>query len=197
MAFRLPDWFIYEIRHRLERLPHGSGRFGMRDWVNDNPLRIGIAVVVSVIVLALVFGLASRPGAQQAVKEGKRAWFYDQNTEELFLGSSKKTGPIAAPSGPLPHGDPAGLRARVYSYVLNPTESELFVGFLERPDPDAGSKASDADLADVPEWAHGISIKRVKDEEWVSATSPEGRHIVEGLTRPNDKGQTPIYQVPK
>jgi hypothetical protein len=197
MAFRLPDWFIYEIRHRLERLPLGSGRLGIRDWINDNPLRIGVTVVLCVLVLVLVFGLASRPGPQQMVKEGKRAWFYDQNAKELFLGSSKKTGPIAAPSGPLPNGDPAGFRARVYSYVLNPQESELFVGFLERPDPDAGSRASDADLADVPEWARGKLIKRVKDEQWVSATGSEGSQIVQSLTRPNEKGQTPIYQVPK
>lgn len=197
MAFRLPDWFIYEIRHRLERLPHGSGRLGIRDWINDNPLRIGVAVVLCVLVLALVFGLAARPGPQQAFKEGRRAWFYDQNTDELFVESIKKTGPIAAPSGPLPNGDPAGFRARVYSYVLNPQESELFVGFLECPDPDAEAKASDADLADVPEWAQGKLIRRVKDEQWVSATGSEGSKIVESLTHPNEQGQTPIYQVPK
>jgi len=197
MAFRLPDWFIYEIRHRLERLPRGSGGLGIRDWINDNPLRIGVAVVLCVLVLALVFGLASRPGPQQAFKQGRKAWFYDQNTEELFVGSSKKPGPIAAPSGPLPNGDPAGFRARVYSYVLNPRESELFVGFLERPDPDADANASDADLTDVPEWARAKLIRRVDDEQWVSASSPGGRKIVQRLTRPNEQGQTPIYQTPK
>lgn len=196
MPFRLPDWFVYEIRHRLERLPRVPGRLGIRDWINDNPLRVGITVVVSVVVLALVYGLASRPGSRQEFKEGKRAWFYDQNSKELFVDSRKRAGPIAAPSGPLPNGEPAGVRARVYSYVLNPDESELFVGFLERPDPNAGSQAAD-DMSDFPEWAHGKLIRRVDDDQWISATSPEGRDIVQSLTHPNEKGQTPIYQVPE
>ncbi len=197
MGFKLPDWFIYEIRHRLERLPCGSSRLGIRDWINESPLRIGGVTVFLVLVLALVFGLSSRSGPRQDFKEGRRAWFYDQNTEELFVSSSKKAGPIAAPSGALPNGDPAGFRARVYGYVWNPQESDLFVGFLERPDPDAGSKTSGADMAEFPEWAQGRLIKRVEDDQWVSATGPEGRDIIQGLTRPNNKGQTPIYQTAK
>jgi len=197
MAFNLPDWFIYEIRHRLEGLPHSGNGLGLRDWINDNPLRVGGATVFSVLFLALMFGLASRSTPQREFNEGRKAWFYDQNTKELFVDSSKKTGPIAAPSGPLPNGNPAGFRARVYSYVWNPKESELFVGFLERPDPNAGFKASAADMAEVHKWAQGRLIKRIDDDHWISATSPEGGDLIQALTRPNRKGQTPIYQVPK
>jgi hypothetical protein len=148
-------------------------------------------------VLLLVFALVLRPTPPRAFEEGRRAWFFDQNTKTLFVGSSKETGPIAAPSGPLPNGDPAGFRARVYSYVLNPRENELFVGFLERPDPNAGIKVSAGDMAEFSQWARARLIKRVEDEQWVAPASPEGREIIEALARPNRKGQTPIYQTPR
>lgn len=197
MALRLPDWLVYEIRHRLERVPRPGHGVGLRDRINDNPLWIGGLTAFSLLLLLLVWGLASRSTPQREFEEGRRAWFYDQNTGELFVGSSKKTGPIAAPSGPLPNGEPAGVRARVYSYVLDPDESKLFVGFLERPDPDTPFKASAADMKEFSKWARGRLVKRVEDEQWVAASSPEGHEIVEALTRPNRKGQTPIYHTPK
>jgi hypothetical protein len=36
----------------------------------------------------------------------------------------------------------------------------------------------------------------VKDREWVWATSPEGRAILQEVMRPNERGQTPIYHIP-
>ena len=197
MAFRIPDVLRYEIRHRLESLRAGTGDGGIRGRINEHPgLAVGLAGG-SVVVVALVLFLALRPASPPAFPQGKTAWFYDINTGRLFVDSPKKTGPIAAPSGPTPKGEPAGFRAHVYSYVLDPNESEVFTGFLERPDPDAQSKPAAADMKDFPRWAQGRLIRRVKDKEWVPAASPEGQAILEELLRPNQRGQTPIYHTPR
>jgi hypothetical protein len=137
-----------------------------------------------------------RPSSSPAFQEGKRAWFFDLNSETLFVASSKKTGPVAAPSGPLANGRPAGFRARVYSYDVNPEPADLFVGFLERPDPNAAIKAAAADINSFDRWAGARLIKRPEDARWVSAAGPEGRAIIASLTQPNERGQTPIYQRP-
>ncbi len=187
------DWIILELRHRMEHLAQGMNVRGIRGWVNDHPLRIALLAALSTLVL-LLLGWAFRPASPQEFNEGRQAWFFDQNTQKLFVASSKKTGPIAAPSGPLPDGNHAGLRARVYSYEVNPHDTELFVGFLERPDPHGPSKASAADVATFTKWAQARLIKRVNDDQWVPATSAEGQAIIQSLTHPNDRGQTPIYQ---
>ena len=192
---RIPDWLRYEMHHRIERLSERFRGWRGRQWINGNPRTIAILAVTSVLLLTLVFIMVRRSPADRRDVQGKTAWFYDSNTGELFVADGKDLGPIEAPSGPLPEGGRAGFRAHVYSYVLDPNESELFVGFLQQPDPDAGGSGSaDSD------WAEGTLIRRVDDRApcpWVSAESPEGRRIVEGLTRPNHRGQSPIYQLPK
>jgi hypothetical protein len=80
---------------------------------------------------------------------------------------------------------------------LDPNVSELFVGFLERPDPDSDTKAAASDIRDFDRWARSRLIRRVDDKQWVRVMSPEGQAILNEMTRPNKKGQTPIYQVPK
>ena len=85
-------------------------------------------------------------------------------------------------------------QAHVYSYVPEPQKADLFVGFLERPDPNGGKLASDT--MDFDEWARGRLIRRVSDKQWVQAAGPEGQAILNELMRPNKKGQTPLYQMP-
>ena len=197
MRFRVPDWLSYEIRHKIERLRDGYERLHVKDAINENPRTVMGVTVFSVLLLALVLLLVGREPPGRRYKAGKQAWFYDLNTGELFVDSSKQTGPIEAPSGPLFDGEPAGLKAHVYSYVLDPNASEHFVGFLERPDPQAEVKQLASDQGNFPEWARGRLIRRVDDETWVSPTSRQGREIIQELTRPNDQGQTPIYHVPR
>jgi hypothetical protein len=196
MAFGIPDLLSREIRHVLEGLHDGIGRLNLREQINSNPrLAVGGALSSALLlVVVLIWGLW--PESQRSFQQGKLAWFYDTNTGKLFVAGSGQAGPIEAPSGPTPAGEPAGFRSHVYSYVLAPQESELFAGFLERPDPDAEKDESGADMADFDRWARGRLIKRTDDKEWVRATSPEGQVILDGLTRPNKQGQTPIYQLP-
>jgi hypothetical protein len=197
MALRIPDVLRYEIRHRWEDLCGKAAVGGPREWINSHPLMIGGVAAASAALVGLLLILALRPASNASPVQGKLAWFYDVNTGRLFQGSPKKTGPIAAPSGPASRGEPAGFRAHVYSYALRPNESELFVGFLEQPDPDAGGKCSASDMRDFDKWAQNRLIRRPNDKDWVRAASPEGRAILEEMVRPNKKGQMPIYHVPR
>lgn len=197
MRFRVPDWLSYEIRHKIERLREGYERLQIKDSINENPRTVVGVTVCSVLLLALVLLLVGRETAVRRDMAGKQAWFYDLNTGELFVDSRKRTGPIEAPSGKQPNGEPAGLKAHVYSYVLDPNASEHFVGFLDMPDPQANAKQLASDRANFQEWARGRLIKRVEDETWVLPTSRQGREIIQELTRPNDQGQTPIYHPPQ
>lgn len=195
--FRVPDWLRYEVRHKIERLRDGYQHLHVKDSVNDHPRTIVGLSVFSVLLLGIVLTLVLRETPVRRHQGGKGAWFYDLNTGTLFTADSSRANPIEAPSGALPDGGPAGFRAHVYSYVLEPNATERFVGFLERPDPHANVRQLASDGADFTDWARGRLIRRVDDDKWVSPASPAGREIIENLTRPNRMGQTPVYHVPR
>ncbi len=196
MAWKVPDLLQYELRHRLEQWRGALGRAGLRSWIDDHFGSVIVMACLSAALLGFVLLRALWPARQEPVLQSRLAWFYDANTGRLFTDRFKKAGPIPAPSGPLSDGGHAGFRAHVYSYVLEPTESELFVGFLERPDPSAGAKATALDVTDFQAWAQGRLVKRVKDDQWVAATSAEGQKIVRDLLKPDAHGRTPLYQLP-
>jgi hypothetical protein len=197
MAFQIPDILRYQVRHWLERFQTAGGPRNWRRWVNDNPGLALSGVVFSVLLLVVVLWWVHRAAPANTLPQAKMAWFQDTNTGELFLARSNKAGPVAAPSGPGPDGEPAGFRAHVYSYVLDPNEDDLFVGFLERPDDAGGVKVRPADMKDLHKWSEARLIKRVQDKEWVPAASAEGQAILQEMLRPNEQGQTPIYQTPR
>jgi hypothetical protein len=197
MALKIPDLLQYEIRHRLEQWRDVLQRRVLRDWIDQHAGGVIVATGLSVVVLGFVLIRILWPTTSAPFAHARLAWFYDANTGQLFTGSSKQAGPIRAPSGPLPDGGPAGFRAHAYSYILEPDESDLFVGFLERPDPSAGAASASHDMTDFRTWAQGRLIKRVKDDQWVAATSSEGQAILHELLKPNADGQTPLYQLPR
>ena len=196
MAFGIPDFLRYDLRHRIERFQDGVKRGNLRTWINDSLGLVLAAAVASALLLVVAVVWALWPNSAPLFRQGKTAWFYDMNTGSLFIAHSKQAGPIAAPSGPAPSGELVGFRVHVYSYVLDPNESELFVGFLERPDPNSGVKAAASDTRDFQKWAQSRLIRRVDDKAWVRAASPEGQTLLQELTRPNESGQTPLYQMP-
>jgi hypothetical protein len=197
MMFRVPDWLSYEVGHKLERLGDGFERLGVKEKINDHPRTVAIIALLFVLLLAGVLSRIVRGTGGPQFRESKKAWFYDLNTGELFSASSKHVGPIEAPSGPLPNGEPAGYRAHVYSFLRDPNESERFIAFLEKPDPNANVEALNPDRSDFKEWARGRLIRRVGGETWVAPTSRRGRQMVQQVTHPNAYGKIPIYQSPK
>jgi len=196
MALRIPNLLQCEIRHRMEQWRDVLDRRVLRERIDQHAGGVILVAGLSVVLLGIVLLRILWPATSAPLAHARLAWFYDANTKQLFTGRFKEAGPIAAPSGPLPDGGPAGFRAHAYSYVLEPDESDLFVGFLERPDPSAGARASH-DMTDFDTWAQGRLIKRVEDDQWVAATSVQGRAILHELLEPNADGQTALYQLPR
>lgn len=177
------DWtnIKYNIEERLENL-------AFRKWINRNRRIVIIVTNISVIILIIV--IVSMLRSNETVQESnpKLEWYYDLNTGELFVSKAGQIPPITAPSGPLPDGRPAGVRAYVFSYVEEPNESERIIGFLETRDPNYI-----VDSKDGPRYGEGMLIKRVKDKQWFPAVSPQGRAIFQRAITPNEKDEIPYY----
>jgi len=194
MFYRLPDWLRYEIQHRWERTAVNTRR-----RINTNPRLIISITAASVLVLVVTIGLLM-PGEAVKVKEYDKGWFYDLNTGQLFVAKSDAVVPIEAPSGPLPQGGPAGVRAYVFSYSDEPNETNRFIGFLEIPHPEIKKKRVEpveSTAGGAERWGQGMLICRVGDEQWVPANGAKGRAILRGLFHPNRKGEIAHYCPPE
>ena len=195
----IPDWLKYEIRENWEWV--AAKLLDVRRWINrqDRRIIIGITVVAVVVLLIVVISFLSGPEAPE-VKEFKKAWYYDVNTGKLFVAKSSLIPPIEAPSGPLPDGRAAGVRAHVFTFAAEPNESERFIGFLETTDPNAGINSSDSDggrRGGFASWGEGKLIRRVEDEKWVSGMSKEARDIFNDAFAPDENAERPRSCPPK
>lgn len=195
MEFKLPDfqYLGYEIKEWWENLP-------ARKWVNDNPNLIFGITGASVFLLLVIIIWLLIPDKTVETEVYEKEWYYDLNTEKLFTAKIGQTPPIKAPSGPLPNGQPAGVRAYVFTYVDEPNEAEKKIGFLETTDPnwvrtESRAIVSGADAAE--QWGQGRLIRRLKDEQWFPANSRAGRYIRKRLTLPNEKGELAYYYPPE
>ena len=199
MFFRLPNgkYLRYDIEERWERL-------NIRKWINDNPrIIISITAASAFVFLLIVIGQLM-PGKALKFEENEKAWFYDLNTGELFVAKSSKIPPIKAPSGPLANGEPAGVKAHVFSYSCEPNQSSRFIGFLETLTPEAKKHMSaflksrdNVTKESIKEWNQGRLIRRITDEKWFSADSNEGRAILKEIFLPNEDGNRARYCPPK
>jgi len=199
MAFRIPDWLGYEVRERWEWL--GSKLLDFRRWINrQNPkVIVGITAVTVLVLVIVVISLLSGPETPE-IKEYKKAWFYDLNMGKLFTAKSDLIPPIEAPSGPLPDGRPAGVKAHVFTFAAEPNESERFIGFLETTDPNAeinSSSSGGGGTDGFASWGHGKLFRRVEDKRWVSGSSKEARAILNKVFAPNENSERPRYCPPQ
>ena len=194
MGIRMPDlgYLKYEIKEWWERL-------AIRDWLSRSPkLVIGVSVVVVVGLLVFLIWL-SLPKKVVEVENYEKDWFYDLKHRRLFVGRRGQIPPIAAPSGPLANGEPAGVRAYVFTYSNEPNTTETFIGFLETTDPNVDKSSigsMDLRVSGAEIWGKGRLIRRVEDEQWVPANSEEGRAILKETFRRNEAGEIPHYCPP-
>ncbi len=181
------DWksIKFDIQERLKDL-------AVRKWINRNRRAVIIITNLSVIILIII--IISILRSNETVKESnpKLEWYYDLNTGELFTAKAGQIPPIPAPSGPLPDGRQAGVKAYVFSYVAEPNDSERFIGFLETKDPNYID-----DGRSSPRYGEGMLIKRVKDKQWFPSISRQGRAIFQQAITPNEKNEVPYYFPPK
>lgn len=190
MAFRIPEWkyLKYDIQELWSRL-------SIRKWVNTNPRIIILVTNVSVIILIVViFGMVRSSGVMK-FDNYRKDWYYDLNTGQLFAKDKDLLPPISAPSGPLPNGGPAGVKAYVFSYVKDPNNSERFIGFLEINDPNYTVIKNSS--GEPRKWGEGKLIRRIEDKTWYRADSKQGREILKQALTPNKEGENPYYCPPK
>lgn len=179
----IPDWLKYELIHRWQRA---------RDYINHNPRAVwAIALASGFIFLLVTIKILSGP-SRPVIEESKKAWHYDLNTQKLFVAQADLQVPIDAPSGPLPDGTPAGVRAHVFTYAYEPNENDLIIGYLEMPDPNFVSQNTDNE-----NWTAGKLLRRPGDERWVPADSLQGGSIMREASKRSPSGKIPRYYEPK
>ncbi len=183
---------IYEIKELWKLLP-------IRQWINNNPKLVIRITAVSVVLLLIVIVSLLIPQNTVKIQDYKKAWFYDLNTGGLFFARNSAVPPIKAPSGPLPNGEQAGVKAYIFSYTPEPNMSDRFIGFLETTDPAAKDNmpgSANTKSSGPKEWGKGRLIRRPGDKQWYPADSSEGQAILKEVMLPNKKGQQAIFCPP-
>jgi hypothetical protein len=191
----MPDfgYLKYELKAWWERL-------AIRDWLSRSPILI-ISFSVLLVLGVMVFLISlTLPDKVEQVDTSEKEWFYDLKHRSLFTAKSGQLPPIEAPSGPLANGEPAGVRAYVFTYSNDPNTTDTFIGFLETTDPNVDKSTiglMDLRVIGSEMFSKGRLIRRVKDKEWVEANSQEGRAILKEAFRKDETGKIPHYQPPK
>ncbi|MHC4175981.1 MAG: hypothetical protein ACYSWU_00645 [Planctomycetota bacterium] len=153
----------------------------VRQWLNQNALvTVTLALVATAVAAFFVVRALTRPRGDSGRSWTTMAYFYDQNTGQLFEVPADTVGPIETDSGPY-RGMPAGVRAYVFACGQCSDESLRFVGHLEAPvdavpaDAIAGQPASEGEDAE----GEDMVIRRPADEKWVYPSSREGKAIID------------------
>ena len=191
----MPDfgYLKYEIKGCWERL-------ALRDWLSRSPILIISASVLLVVGVIVFFVCLTLPGKVEQVDTTEKDWFYDLKHRSLFTAKRGQLPPIEAPSGPLANGEPAGVRAYVFTYSDDPNTTDTFIGFLETTDPNVDKSSigpMDLRVSGAEVFSKGRLIRRTKDTEWAEANSEKGRAILKEAFRKNEAGKIPQYIPPK
>lgn len=160
----------------------------IRTWLNNSPA--AIAVVIAVLSTALVVIYLNRPGAGVASSE---RFYFDLNTQRLFIGPGDAMPPIESPSWPA-NGEPAGVRAHVFACGRCPSdlaglsaaevkERGALVHHLETFTPEA-HRAAARDPEDAAEASAqfeameaGRMVRRPDAQDWLQAESDAGLEV--------------------
>jgi hypothetical protein len=142
----------------------------LREWLRAHPwLSGGLGVVVIAASLGFAVKVIIR---ETAAPYQTHAWYYDLNTEQLFVAEVTKHIPIDAPSGPASNGAKAGVRAHVFSFGDCSDPDQRFIGWLETLD------------------ANGNRLIRSEsDTRWVGFESRRGTQLVQSVLRAEQGGQ--------
>jgi len=155
---------------------------------NKRQLVAGFAALVLILSVVAIVRQARPPSPRGP----EQKWLYDLNTGQLFAGAINEIPPIAAPSGPLPDGSPAGVLAHVYGCGDCSTANRV-VAYLEtytpeqkgqlqqwndrarrtEPPPDGQAFVPDLGFAAVLSGQAAL-VKRLEDADWVVRGSAEG-----------------------
>jgi|GEM_PF-3192964 len=165
----------------------------------DTRQRLVIALCLAVTAVALAF-LAWRlfwwgrlPEPPERVS---MAYFFDQNTGELFELPADTEGPIEMPSGKY-RGMPAGVLAHVFSCTVGADPSQRFVGWLEAPL--STLQQAGAPLAPDPPSPEEVTDTRIRSpasDRWVHPFGPDGKALFAAVRDRCDAAGTLKYCQP-
>ena len=179
---------MLEWKYLKEDLLYKWENLKVRRWVNENPkIILGITVFSVLLTIIIVIAIAL-PDKHLETQQSKKLWFYDLNTEKLFVTKSTQLPPIEAPSGPLPDGSPAGVLAHVYKFSPQNPNEEHFIGYLETLPLDIKRKLPrklTPETDDAKLWYYSRLIRTIEDSNWISFTSEQAQLILNELNNSN------------
>ena len=182
MAFNKNKWkyLKYELELRWQRMT-------FKEWINRNPKVFTSIAAVSFLLFAVIAIAQLIPDKPPAHEEPNTAWFCDLNTNQLFEAKSSKLPPIKAPSGTLPDGSPAGVRAYLFDSD-QPNSTQQSVGLLEKLSPEGkqAQKNYDPKNHDSKLWATGRFFRRPDQKEWTPANTPKGIALYQQFHKKNN-----------
>lgn len=145
---------------------------------------MGVMIFAAVGFLAMqVWRMLNPPPPPEDIVMG---YFYDLNTETLFVAPADTEIPVARDSGEF-EGGPAGVRAYVYACGQCSDEANRFIGYLEKPIPPEDRLPLDDDRSEVS------LVKRPEDTKWVESDSDEASAIMKALFEQCTAGERPNF----
>lgn len=159
----------------------------LRRFVNQNRHKAIVLSIVAIVVCAVVLVGRSVPDEPSTPPElVSMAWFFDRNTGELLPLPDTTEGPVETDSGQY-NGQPAGVRAHVYSCGSCYRKADRFVGWLEIPAQFvSASRPPDEPSGEDLEQGDGVErlmVRAPKGETWVPLNSSRADAIMKAVNR--------------
>ena len=167
----------------------------MVKWIQDHKASLG--VLLFLVIAAAIVAPALYGGRGEMPQE--TVWYYDLNTSTIFEAADG--GPCIKTKSGERDGQPAGVRAYVFSCSTCDDTAARFVGYIETLEPAMLSKLSPEELRGWygqkgPPTVEGaeaaLRLKRLDDKEWVEASSALGQEIASMSWKPCSGGIAPI-----
>lgn len=175
-----------------------------KQWRKENPaIMAGGAIVLFLIAMGIAYRSMTGDDSAAIGPPGAKLYYYDLNKKELFVAVDVAP-PIATASGPH-EGQPAGVRAYVYSCTDCKDIQSRFVGYLETLDPEFRAKVDDTQaqgwfLGAIPVNIEGLDeaalVRTEKDPNWVAKVTSDGEKIIDSVGLRCGSGQTLIECLP-
>ena len=165
-----------------------------RDQLNESPV-VSAAILLTILGACVIFFIWWFMPRTPEERE-PMAWFYDQNTKELFTVPVATVGPIETESGPF-KDMPAGVQANVYCCGPMVKDAETFIGYLEVATEDVPEalRPPGLQLSDDYE-GDDLLIRRPEDDQWYVLSSPEAQEILSQMRERCEEGQQLTYARP-
>ena len=148
------------------------------------PSKAILAAVLVLILIGSTIAVVMQSCSRRSPPVNTSDWYYDLNTGQLFAGPRRSVPPIDAPSGPLPDGTPAGVRAHVFG-CGGCLPKQQTIAWLEtytvaqrdllRPRP---TPPGELPKPFMPKVQIAPMIKRPGDAAWVNQATDDGRELL-------------------